>query len=403
MKIRSLHSPQALRLLALTGLSTLAAASALAQDASYYYGGLSVGQTRAKFDNETIAARQLQGNAPPVGVTGIVTDNGDTAYRLFLGYQVNHNIGFELGFFNLGKYNFRATTNPAGQLNGEMKVQGASLDLVAAFPLSENFSLLARIGAQYAKTRDNFIGTGAVNVTNPSPSQRQLNYKAGGGLQYKFSPNFLMRAEIEQYRVRDAMDGHANVRVISVSAVIPFGEGARSTRSAFVPAIYRPVAYVAPQPVVQAPMPEPVAAAPMMVTPRAVPAPLAVPRRVSFSADALFGFDDAAIRPEGKTALDTFSREMAGTQFDVIVVEGHADRTGTSAYNQTLSLQRADAVKAYLVASGGFDAAKISTAGMGETSPTTQAGDCKPSLQTMALRACLQPDRRVDVDVKGTR
>jgi OOP family OmpA-OmpF porin len=93
---------------------------------------------------------------------------------------------------------------------------------------------------------------------------------------------------------------------------------------------------------------------------------------------------------------------VAGTQFDLIVVEGHTDRIGTEAYNQTLSLQRAEAVKAYLVSSGGMDATKITATGVGEVQ-ASQAGDCKATLPTAELRTCLQPDRRVDVGVTGTR
>jgi OOP family OmpA-OmpF porin len=136
--------------------------------------------------------------------------------------------------------------------------------------------------------------------------------------------------------------------------------------------------------------------------PAQVPMAVAAPRRVSFAADALFGFDQSALRPDGKAALDSFARELAGTRFELVVVEGHTDRLGSTAYNQTLSMQRAEAVKAYLVSSGGFEAARISTAGLGETSPS-QAGECLASLPMADLRACLQPDRRVDVDVTGTR
>jgi OOP family OmpA-OmpF porin len=336
--------------------------------------------------------------ARPPAVSSITRDDKDTAYRLFLGYQFNRNIGLEASFFHLGSTGFQANTTPTGQLNGRLSVQGGGLDVVGTLPMGEQFAFLARVGGQYAKTRDSFSGTGAVVVSNPSPSSRQFNYKAGVGLQYAFNPNFLMRLEAEQYKVRDAMDGHERIRVYSLSAVFPFGAGA--TRTAAAPA-YRPVAYTAPPAVVTpAPM------APMAMAPTPAPAPMPVPvtlRRVSFSAESLFGFDQSTIRPEGKTALDAFARELAGTQFEVIVVEGHADRIGSEAYNQKLSLERADAVKAYLVASGGFDAGKITTAGLGETSPTTKPEDCRASLGMTALRSCLQPDRRVDVEVKGTR
>jgi OOP family OmpA-OmpF porin len=128
-----------------------------------------------------------------------------------------------------------------------------------------------------------------------------------------------------------------------------------------------------------------------------------VRRRVTFSAESLFGFDQSTVKPEGRAALDKFAADTRGTQFDVISVEGHTDRLGTPAYNQRLSLRRAEAVKAYLVSSGGFAADKVNVVGKGESSPVTQAADCKGNKPTAQLIACLQPDRRVDIEVTGSR
>jgi OOP family OmpA-OmpF porin len=125
-------------------------------------------------------------------------------------------------------------------------------------------------------------------------------------------------------------------------------------------------------------------------------------QRVSYSAESMFAFDRSELRPEGKTALDTFARELAGTQFDSITVEGHTDRLGTDVYNQKLSLERAEAVKSYLVA-GGIDAAKVNALGKGETTPVTKAEECKGQAQNAQLIACLAPDRRVEIEVSGTR
>jgi OOP family OmpA-OmpF porin len=124
---------------------------------------------------------------------------------------------------------------------------------------------------------------------------------------------------------------------------------------------------------------------------------------VSFSADSLFDFDASAVTPEGKVALDTFAKELQGAQFDTISVEGHTDRLGSTAYNQTLSQQRADAVKAYLVGTDGLDAAKIAAVGKSESAPVTKAGDCKGNTPNAKLITCLQPDRRVEVEVTGLR
>jgi OOP family OmpA-OmpF porin len=117
----------------------------------------------------------------------------------------------------------------------------------------------------------------------------------------------------------------------------------------------------------------------------------------------MFGFDRAALTTEGKAVLDSFATELAGTEFDAINVEGHTDRLGTEAYNQKLSQQRAEAVKEYLVTTGKVDPAKIVTVGKSESAPVTKTEDCKGSSPTPRLIACLAPDRRVEIEVAGTK
>ena len=75
---------------------------------------------------------------------------------------------------------------------------------------------------------------------------------------------------------------------------------------------------------------------------------------------------------------------------------GHTDRIGSAEYNLKLSKQRADAVRDYLI-SKGVDRTKIETIGMGEKEPVVQCNQ----KEMKALIACLQPNRRVDVQVKG--
>jgi OOP family OmpA-OmpF porin len=379
----------ALRLLSLAGLGSLVATSSFAQDAGYYYGGLSIGQSRAKIDEPRITAALLGAG---LTTTSMSRDETDTAYKLFGGYQFNPYVALEGGYFNLGKFGFTSTTVPAGTLNGQIKLQGLNLDLVGTLPLTERWSALARVGAQYARARDSFSGTGAVSVLNPNPTRNETNYKVGAGLQYAFSPSILVRAEAEHYRINDAVGNHGGVNAVSVSLVFPFGRTSEPAP--------RPVAaaYVAPAP---EPVAEPVVVPPAPVAPAVVEAPPR--RRVSFSADSLFTFDRWAVRPEGKAALDKFADDVKGTRFDVITVEGHTDRLGSPAYNQKLSLHRADAVKAYLVNPGGIDAAKITAVGKGESAPVTKPGDCKGNKPTPKLIKCLQPDRRVEVEVTGTR
>ena len=95
--------------------------------------------------------------------------------------------------------------------------------------------------------------------------------------------------------------------------------------------------------------------------------------------------------------------DLSGVQYDVITVTGHTDRIGSKAYNQKLSARRAEAVSRHLVDVAGIRAGKITTRGVGSDNPETAANACPGKKTTPALIACLQADRRVDVEVSGTR
>ena len=126
------------------------------------------------------------------------------------------------------------------------------------------------------------------------------------------------------------------------------------------------------------------------VTPPPVQPPVDV-QKVTYAADAFFDFDKSVLKPEGRAALDELAGKIQGINLEVIVATGHTDSVGTEAYNQRLSVRRAEAVKAYLT-SKGIDKSRIYTEGKGETQPIA-------SNKTAAGRA---KNRRVEIEVVGT-
>jgi OmpA-OmpF porin, OOP family len=376
--------------LGLAALAALASPFAAAQDTGWY-AGANLGRAAATIDDARIGS----GLAVEGLTTNSIADRDrHNGYKVFGGYQLNRNFAVEGGWFDLGRYGYTATTTPAGTLGGDIRVKGVNLDLVGLWPITDKFSAFARVGVTSARTSGNFAATGAVVMpyASANPSRRAANVKAGLGLMYNFNESWAMRLEGERYRINDAVGNKGDIDMVSVGLVYRFG--ARPQTRVVAQAPMAP----APAPIVQAPPPPPPAALP----PPPPPAPSA-PMRVSLSADSLFDFDRSTLKPAGQQALDKLIGDLRGVQYDTIRVTGHTDRLGRHDYNMKLSTRRAEAVGAYLVQAGGIAAGKISATGVDGADPVTKAGDCKGSKPTPALIACLQPDRRVEVEVTGTR
>ena len=345
--------------------------SALAQQASGWYGGANAGRTAATIDDARISNTL---RASGFTSSAIQNDDRNTGFKVFGGYQLNRNFAVEGGYFDLGKFGYTATTVPQGTLTGDIKLKGLNLDVVGLLPLSDRFSAFGRVGLNYAQARDTFRGTGAVTVRNPNPSMRDTNLKLGAGLQYAVTDALSVRGEIERYRVNDAVGNRGHVDMVSVGLVYYFGA------KAVKPTLY--VAAVEPLPVAAVVVPVP-----------SMPTPLPRMEKYTLSATELFEFDRSELRG-AQPKLDEVASVLTNTTpLGNIVITGYTDRLGSDKYNQALSERRANAVKTYLT-SKGVDSNRLKAQGRGEANPVVECTDKR----LPALIKCLEPNRRVEVE-----
>ena len=128
--------------------------------------------------------------------------------------------------------------------------------------------------------------------------------------------------------------------------------------------------------------------------PQAKPAakPKPVAEKVTLAADVLFDFDKAVLKNEGKSKLDDLASKVKAINLEVVIAIGHTDGIGSDAYNQKLSVRRAEAVKAYMV-SKGIEPNRVYTEGKGKKQPVA----------SNATKEGRQKNRRVELEVIGTK
>lgn len=367
------------------GLAVLAAivspAGVAAEDAGWV-GGINVGQSIARIDNEQIGSRLSNSG---LSTTKITNDDRNTSYKIFAGYKFNGLFALEGGFFDLGKFGYVASTVPAGTASGEMKLRGMYLDAVGTLPMTEKFFALARIGGNYAEARDTFSNTGAVPVpTIPSPSQNAYNFKAGLGLQYNFSDSVGVRGEWERLRVNDAVGSRGDIEMVSVGLIVSL-DGKKASSE---PIVATP------------PPPEPVMAESLPPEPVMVIVPVLVKTQKYCSIlDLQFEIKQGEIQREDKEKLNVLGTFMKKYPDTTAVIEGHADDVGTDEFNLKLSRQRAESVVNYLVSSQHIEAKRLTAVGYGSSRPiadnSTRAGQ-QANRRIGAVIACA-------TDIEGLR
>ncbi len=144
---------------------------------------------------------------------------------------------------------------------------------------------------------------------------------------------------------------------------------------------------------------KPEACAQLVAGPAPAPKPVEPPHvaaATEISADFLFDFDSAKLAPGAPAAINSKVVEVLdkASNVEVLKVIGYTDRLGSDAYNLSLSMRRAMAVKNYLI-SQGIPAEAIAAEGRGSTDPKVFCDQ----RDRKALIACLKPNRRVVIQV----
>ncbi|MDI1303232.1 MAG: OmpA family protein [bacterium] len=343
--MKRIRASATLGLAVLAGLASPFAAAA--EDAGWYIGA-NVGQSRAKIDDEKITRGLLGAGFTQ---TTIANDERDLGYKLFGGYEFNRNFALEGGYFDLGKFGYKATTVPAGTFTGDLRGRGINLDAVGMLPFTDKFSGFARLGVIYAQAKDTFSGNGAVVVTDTDAKKNAANYKFGLGLQYDFTRALGGRIEAERFRLNDAVGNKGDIDLFSLGVVYRFGRNK---------AVEEKTASVAEEP-----RKEEEEVAPLVVV---VPVEKKNSQYCSIL-DLTFDINNDEIQPDDKERLGVIGTYMKKYPDTTAVIEGHSDDVGTADYNMNLSQHRADSVVSYLTSTYKITPSRLSAVGYGNTRP----------------------------------
>ena len=101
-----------------------------------------------------------------------------------------------------------------------------------------------------------------------------------------------------------------------------------------------------------------------------LPPPPEPPKQIYIKDRVEFEVDSAKLLAESNKVLDFVADVMKkNPDIKVVEVQGHTDASGKASRNQTLSQQRAESVRTYLINSGGIAAARLTAKGYGQDKP----------------------------------
>jgi major outer membrane protein len=366
-------------LVALAVLAASAAATAAPQ-ANTFYAGAKAGWANFR-DGFT------QFDAKSVGEDGYGINKNTVTYGVFGGYQIlnqnNFGLAAELGYDYFGRSRGNETVDNKEVRAVKHSAHGAHLSLKPSYEVLPNLDVYGKVGV--ALIRNDYKDYRAQDANDDLYTAKAHTLKPsltlGAGVEYAILPELAARVEY-QYINRVGNLDKAGRKAGAT--------GENSLNTSFSPDLHSVSAGLSYR-------------FGQGAAPVAPAAPEVVSKNFSFSSDVLFAFGKANLKPEAAQALDAANNEInaLGLANPAIQVNGHADRIGKQAANLKLSQRRAETVANYLV-SKGQNAANVTAVGYGSANPVT-GNTCDAVKGRKALIACLAPDRRVEVQVQGSK
>ncbi|QIM68568.1 porin OmpA [Basfia succiniciproducens] len=339
--------------LAIAGLAAATVAQAAPQENTFYAGARA---GWASFHDGVDAFHNSD---------GLSAKKNSVTYGVFGGYQIlnqnNFGLAVELGYDDYGRIRLIETDAKRGKFTNH----GVNLSIKPSYEVLDGLDVYARVGAALIRTdyKDYSIDA-AGHSLKVSPT-------FAAGLEYALPilPELAMRLEyqwIENVGRDQKWSGYNDADFTPDIGAVTFGLSYRFGQGA------APVA-----------------------------APEVVNKTFTLNSDVTFPFAKATLKPEATSTLDGIYGEIAQVNNVSVNVNGYADRIGKEAANLKLSQRRAETVANYLVSKGVAQNA-ITATGYGEANPVT-GNTCDAVKGRKALIACLAPDRRVEVAVKGEK
>jgi outer membrane protein OmpA-like peptidoglycan-associated protein len=111
---------------------------------------------------------------------------------------------------------------------------------------------------------------------------------------------------------------------------------------------------------------------------------------ITLSGSVLFASGKSALLPDARSRLDQVSEVLLTTRERTLLIEGHTDSQGSEGSNVTLSQNRANAVREYIL-SRGYGADLVKAVGLGESNPVADNGNAEGRANNRRVEIIIQP------------